>query len=224
MTAGIQIFNDSGYIQITESYRNMQYIGKGTIASFTDLLLPTNVLHIAFRCATSRVGVIYNGVDASTGQVRVRFATPTVGTVVTYYMFGYPTTKSGSMFEIYDGSGRLVFSDNNTYMKVLASQAGSITEANIYSGFSTSEGNTVATVATTAGLTTAVLLGSFISKLRVPVNSPAGIAIWGMAFTFNATSILAQTVFHYMTSPPADDNYWSVNLDYNFLVIDVTNL
>lgn len=224
MPAGIEIYNDNGYLQITDSYRNLQCTGKGTVKGYTDLYLPSDTLYYAFNCSTSRVGILYSNWDTTNNAHRVKFATTdNSDAMVTYYTFSYPTPIfSKGMFEVYDANSNLVFSDNGRYMKVIDSRSGTLNDSQFYKAESLTGGITIESINTPFGRTTAILPGLLPYRYRVP-NAPTGLAIWGAGFTFNNGSILFQTCCN-MVIFPSMDGYFSENPNYNFLVLDVTGL
>lgn len=136
MAAGIQVFNDSGNIQIDGDYLNLGLLAK--VATTTNLASNLGIPYvtyagtwiryttknkknlIALRCArpAAAVRTIDNG---TTYTYEIIVYNSPVGTAITVYEFGeMPTgmTSSGTGFEVYTADGLLAFSSNYRYMKV----------------------------------------------------------------------------------------------------------
>lgn len=145
MTAGIEIYNNNNILQITNQYRNLQFLGKGTIQctqlgmsssqwASNDIILTNTSEFLCFRPETNDVPVLLygrtflrNGVLNSRIAVANNASYPhlTNPITVTYYRFSLaPAVQKGNHFEVYDSAGELVFSDGASFMKVIASCKG----------------------------------------------------------------------------------------------------
>lgn len=122
MSTGIQIFNQTNQLQITDSYKNLQFLRKGSITNWNDyqatFSLPMSEV-VAFRTNNSDffwVGA--NGRTVNNGVARYELVQGNGN--VDYYVFGYANNPAGQYFEVRTPSGEVAFSDTGKYMKVMA--------------------------------------------------------------------------------------------------------
>lgn len=137
MPAGIQVFNDSGIVQIDGTYSNLQLIAKGTTTTTMQLLqyntqpngtyyYTTPVAFVSF-VANSPVFAVGGPVAASVISTSVSGSTWTVGVVTPagtasfdWYVFDQAATVGSNVgFQVFNDSGVLVFDAQAKYLKVL---------------------------------------------------------------------------------------------------------
>lgn len=136
MPAGLNVINTAGSIQITESFRNLQFLGADNISisgTWSTWVHTNNIMYqttndvafVAFRCTNGKFveKVSCRKSDATHNYI---YATAEIGATITVYKFGFPAVKAGSYFEVYNASGQLVFSDNNKFMKVISDYRGTL--------------------------------------------------------------------------------------------------
>jgi len=132
MAAGIQVFNDSNFIQIDGDYRNLEFKQKGSVNipgsnaaggggvvsyvtvsySGVDPVIAINSSGFSYASISSISGntytwMIYNG--------------ETSAQTVEYFIFAQPSSSSAgnSGIEIRDAAGSLVFDSNKRYLRVM---------------------------------------------------------------------------------------------------------
>lgn len=146
MPAGLQVFNNGGVLQITESYKNYLFESKLTLTGVINLVFPRNGWFyqivapndsmIAFRPSPGiDVGLYATTIGATT--TTYEFVSPTTGPdnpVCSFYIFSVtkspPSVKYG--LEIYAANGTLAFSSNNQYMKPIFTWSGQDYQADVY--------------------------------------------------------------------------------------------
>lgn len=231
MPAGIEIYNNSGILQITDKFRNLQYLDKivevrqaGSYYLF-DVQVGAEEL-VAFRVSPSTVTIspIYRGL---TGHLIFRVTPVNITATIELFRFGFveapPPQNSG--LEIYTEEGKLVFSSGLKYMKVVGHEIGTYNNQSLLSVTNHS-----------ADIKAAVLIGSryaFVFQIVEYIQSQEYWDIvtgWsGQGFTFNTDNVTTKdvdegTYFSSSTDGGYGANYIQAeNRDWNFLVIDVTN-
>jgi len=229
MSAGIEIINNTGNIQITERFRNLQFIQKKTISLIPsgstrkiDATLSSSTVVVAFKCSdgsNSPVGMYYNsGTDPTSVVFYASLGTSTVG--ITYYEFGYPVLALGSCFEIYNANSELVFSDNAKYLKVLGAYSGAVAISD-FNNLGIGVPHVIASYS--LGIPNiAVLFGSIARRWLHSYSTP-GFLYTNQTFVFNSTTLINQldVIGANAYNPTGYDSY---DLSYHFLIVDVTNL
>ena len=202
-----EVINSNGVIQITDAFKNLALVGKETATVTTTNTISFSSIQpsdlVAFRCN--------NGYPVATP-----FTTLNVGAEITIYRFNYPVVSRGNNFEVRNASGDVVFSDNEKYMKVVAS-ASDVTDVH-----SLSVDQVITTVYHPSNLTTAVLAGSILSASICIPN------VWrhySQCFTFSSGVITSTWKLMGADVVPGGFPYIDITQNgYNFLVLDVTNL
>lgn len=182
MPVGIEIRNNSGFIQIDGAYRNLAFDRKGTMTT-DNVAVDTSYGTIALTGlsgfpavmvqSTAGAYAIVTGFSGSSCNVTIVAKGP-VGTSVTYYVFTPPTVTPSYGFEIRNAAGEVVFTAAHKYMKVVGEISGSA---------STSSADS-ATVTMPAGRTYAVLASTRPAANRAINQSPSPpfIDYWSYAF------------------------------------------
>lgn len=215
MSAGIQIINDSGTIQITESYNNLQLVEKATVSTPCTLYFGKDDI-IAFRSSSGWATVFLNPIII--GELKKYNFRSSSGSI-TYYRFSHNSNIEGHFFEVYNATGGIVFSDGCSHMKVLGQSSGSYV-----GGKSTTAGATITSFSHSTSKTTAIIAGSVsFAMYWANSNNQHPTTIMQQAFSFNFGSIIS------LYSIMENNNYGSESTRYgvpyyDFLVIDVTNL
>lgn len=227
MSAGIEIYNTNGHIQITESFKNLQFLGKASFTISTKyitapytVILPSNVKFIAFSCSNS--GSLYgtllqiylNGDGTSTAQFGGKN-----GLTITYYMFGYPITNSGNSFEVYNAVNELVFSDNAKYMKVVGMVNGLCSTSNYGNVLNTPY---IVNSFAYSGITPAILLGCY-SLYEQHDDNGSGYLFMDQFFRFTTSSIISELAVKAINGY-CNGGLYTFKPNYNYLIIDVTGL
>jgi hypothetical protein len=142
MPAGLEIINDSGTIQITESRANPVLIQKGTITTVTNTFSgapsATSMATFSFTRPntstypmlairpTGLTGLVGIGPPTSLTWTWTFLSAQAVGTTIEYWLFDFkPTLTSSKLFEIYDSAGTLAFSLAEKPMRIRTVLSGS---------------------------------------------------------------------------------------------------
>lgn len=207
MAAGLEVTNANGVIQVTSDYKNLQYVGKGTV-SFSNHLASSLVGDygevVAFKVNDPSQwgltpGRIYSGMSNTTFLSQANSSAS-----ITYYRFKFSNISAGNYFEVYNPSGERCFSDASRFMKVIGFTEG--TYANPVT-FSHGYGNNAAVI---VGKISSSYnpLGSFVVPALHLYNFSSGLITMQNQYVANG----------YIPMPYRDYKY------YYFLVIDVTGL
>lgn len=214
MSAGLEILNDNGHIQITEKFRNLQFLGKGTttirnnrpgyywgetVIDFDD----NETKFIAFRSSSW----VESYTSTKNNRIYCSF-TGEPGTVITYYRFGYPVPIRGNYLEVYDSLDRLVFSDNSKYMKVIDFFTGTWDQKEGYVNKHKK------------GITPAILVGQSVYHVVV---GRGFVGVWTQAFEFKDDCIKTYLAVDAGEASPGEE-YSFGNFDFSYLILDVTGL
>ena len=243
MVSGVEIYNDSGVIQITSKFRNLQYLGKVeltipannilSLSSKVEIPVEIGTEWVAFKCSNDKYivdAIVYASPYDGSKLVVVKGR---IGANVTCYKFGFPSTP-GKYFEVYNELAELIFSDTAKYMKILESRNGSYTQAEFDASVLFVGSEIEAQVPTVTGTINipsgkdVAIMGQLASYCwREYVNGKyAGQWLWDVSqvFTFNASTI----TYGLKTHDYNDYKGYGIGLVmkpyYNFLVIDVTGL
>lgn len=234
MAAGITVYNDTNTVQISENLGTFQFLGKGTVnpgtpqypigsssypGGFGVTLTFAIGEIIAIKTTTGHwcSAWVTNYIDNSVQNIRF------IGSdTITYYRFGYGTgiIPSGHSFEVYDGSGVLIFSDTEKSLKVLQGLSG------YYSGL-WGRGNNdqlINTINYDSNKSPAIVLGD--SCRAYGYNGSVGyIFLQELAFNFNSSGVI--TTLNKIVENVNTGYDLQVVMKYpyyNYLVVDVTNL
>lgn len=207
MAAGLEVLNANGILQVTSDYKNLQFIGKGTVSvtSFLDASLIGDAGEvIAFRVnEADKWGLtpprIYTG--QSTTKFAVKYGT---SATITYYRFKYTGIAAGNYFEVYNAAGERCFSDSAPFMRVIGFNSGP-------------DCSNAVTVSHATSITAAVVA----CKLSSRYNPLGGSAILA-AQMFNFASGVVTAENHVESGLPGLPYYGYKN--YAFLTLDVTGL
>jgi len=202
MSAGIEVYNNSGVLQITDQFKNLQFREKDTVSLTNenlgtsdwysaDIILSDTQEFLCFNVNTIDVPVLlYGRTFLRDNVLRSRIATKvapgtTPNVSVNYYRFGYATVPRGNFFEVRNASGEMVFSDAARFMQVIAGRNGTETREIAYTDIppghsdSTSAwwgvyGYTLHSVSIPTGKTVAVLLGTnlYTTYMTVGYENP----------------------------------------------------
>lgn len=141
MNAGLKVYNSNNTLQLDSTYTNFSFLGKGTFTfgSSNEALNPTVDINfnknelIAF-CVTKQGTAIgfYQDPVTSGDTTTYKMVTNISGTTVEYFRFGAQpgVCPPGNFFEVFDANGNRIYSDTNTYMKVLGFYSGTFTPTN----------------------------------------------------------------------------------------------
>lgn len=214
MAAGIEIYNNKNVIQVTDNLRNLTLIEKGTISSGNILTCKDTEL-IALRCENGKyVGV---GVMPSVYIAGGITYTKVVGTgTITYYKFGDRDVNPGNYFEVRNENGKIMFSDNDKYMKVIGSNTGISRTSPPFAG-------PIDSVVIPQNRIAAVVIGK--SCLTLGFSDGANYymrSIYAQYFNFSENAITSTYEMDYNSGYPA--NTYVVSSSYSYLVVDVTGL
>ena len=134
MPAGLQVFTDSGAIQIDEEYRNFVYDGTGfataqpinggpaiqylTLAANSLLAIrttngPSSDGYSAYACAQP--------ISFANGQIQYRFISGTQNTPIQWYAFrlSNPSDSLGYGMDVFNSAGEMVFTSSRPPLRVL---------------------------------------------------------------------------------------------------------
>lgn len=125
MTAGLQIINDNGVVQLDENYFNLEFKNKFQYAIATGI----NQYAIATNgdgnevVAVGETGVGYVNIARTAANQIVITTFATAATTLTFYVFGTPdqTATANAGMQIFNSAGQITFSATQNYMRVVAS-------------------------------------------------------------------------------------------------------
>lgn len=220
MSHAIEVINDNGIIQITNSFKNLQLVGKGTVNSWESLTFNKDDV-VAIRIDSGWVG-LYHNPRIINNDVIMTFVSNI--NPITYYKFSYADVINpiSNYFEVRDSFGKIIFSDTLQPMKVINS-VNSVTGAEGYNKGYMSDGRFICSVSHPPDKKTAVVVGDLAMQIVISTFAPENLArLLEQTFSFNVGSV---------------DSYWRIFKEnkysgqstitfpnYNFLVLDVTNL
>lgn len=215
MTAGIEVFNTKGSLQITEGYKTIHLMDKFTIGNDGHVPFTAGNL-IAFRAEGNGWATIYPGyideLGAISGNLHFRSTVP-----ITIYKFGYITLPHGNFLEIYDANGNLTFTDGAPPLRVITPVSGAFT---IWGR--ESNGAQISVTPHSPDYKAAVVLGTSSSMVGFyNTEGTYGKFNATMGFTFNANNVTSNVVVlrDYDRVINQETRYPS----YNFMLVDVTN-
>lgn len=245
MSAGLEVYNTNNFLQITDSFRNLQFLGKETItvgsnnspficSAYSSVVPFTDTKMLAFRCTNGkrvqRVAISKNTVN-NTDWVDVYAE---AGAIVTVYKYGFPAVKTGAYFEVYNSAGALVFSDNNKYMKVLGMYSGTTTIATDYTPIITDwsgSGTIVKTprilksVAVSSTITTAVIPSQTTYYWdRYPATTGQDTREYEQYWTFSSTTVDTGIIYSTYNEYQGLSSGTIFKDRYDYLIVDVTGL
>jgi hypothetical protein len=140
MPAGLQIFNDSGTIQIDENWKNFGFrqtvdvgisITLPTLNPYViyDLVVPGQNAMVAHRSSTFAGMIMSSNFDGTNYRFKFLFippnATGTHSETVRFWVFDVPPSSGFSSvgLEVFNGSGERVFHSDMSVMKISGVQA-----------------------------------------------------------------------------------------------------
>ena len=243
MSSGLEVYNNNGVLQITDKFKNIQFLSKTTAtintqnkeyytntvpnSGYCTVALPqiTNTFY-ALRCEDSNPITWFVSYPVLSYPPMV-FGAPTlvvIGTLnstVTIYTFGWDNIPSGEHFEVKNSSGELVFSDKAKFMKIIDSYSGVRT-----ADFSRSQAETVlGTTNHLSAIKTAVFLGGYCFQEDLDWHGEYTGYECILSFVFNSTSTIGNYHKHYDTnSVNYYYHYRNYDLNYSYSVVDVTGL
>lgn len=118
MTAGLQVHNSSGVLQIDETFKNLVFIQKGTLPAGS----PGSPGTLTLSGRATPVLVLAGSTPAIIWSVSSSGGTYTYtvyGGTDTYYLFDVPPAPSlhGFGLQVFDASGNCAFDSNRKYMR-----------------------------------------------------------------------------------------------------------
>lgn len=223
MTAGIQIFNDSGTVQFDQDYTNLALKTKGT---FTIGSPGYTTVQVA-NCKTPLVAVILAGSFAvfqwfSADGTTLNFSVSgTVGAAVTYYVFDQPGAPANYGLVVYRADGSVAFDATKQYARIVGVLAGTSFTDNAGT-YSYPAGRTYALIVGKPGRYTEVVTNTVGTFPNLKYNRDT--TEKGSRFTLNGTQVtissISETTTDYDVGPGVfyinDSSSWSV------IVADVT--
>jgi len=130
MTAGLQVFNTSNFIQVDQDYTNLCLTNKGVsttsaqaggyVGSYFDIVVPQNKF-MAVKCLYP-IALESTIISGTSRIYRYRLPSAPAGTQVNTYEFGPFDGVSAANYglEIFKSDGSLAFSSSKNYMRVQA--------------------------------------------------------------------------------------------------------
>lgn len=210
MGSGIEIYNNSNTLQITDMFNNLQFISKGTVGNGGSVTTLLNEI-LAFRCDDGHWFSIFP--DKSFTSTTVTTPISSNGTVY-WYKFGFTNNLTGNHFEVRKSDGTIAFSDSSHYMKVLDSKAG-LKNGTDYTHALYPQATTPYTSEKKVGVV-AGILSSYLFFQDMGRTS----TVTRLMFLFNSSLLSSSYVNYDVTS----QSFPQISNSYNYLVIDVTNL
>lgn len=123
MTAGLQIINDSGIVQLDENYFNLEFKHKfqyAIAAGVNQYVIATNgygneVVDIG------ETGVGYVNISRTAAKQITITTFANSATTLTFYVFGTPdqVATGNAGLQIFNGTGQITFSCSRNYMRVI---------------------------------------------------------------------------------------------------------
>lgn len=136
MTAGLWIKNDSGTIQIDETWRNYGLRAKGTVTTTSDSTFTTSLFTITVA-GTNPLIAIYSTTNwiilqvtkSGSNTVFTGLCSGAAGTSITYYWFDVMTAVSGQTdgLNIWNEAGQLVFTSARPPLRIVDFLSGTVT-------------------------------------------------------------------------------------------------
>ena len=240
MAVGGEFYTDSGILQVTAEYKNLQLVSKGNITlkqqtnNYSASVDTGEGKIIAFRIPAGR------SVDTLPYKEGSWFYHPFDGLgdlLVTYYIFDFANIPPGRYFEVKNENEEVCFSDTAKFMKVLSSGSGVVSDGHSFAWPGSSEEWVFGEYATTSPDNVAVVVGKAPTRTDVVSDddetgtggSRVNINYFGPAVDFSSTGIkLSVDGDHLLYSYYLGDmsiptrNY--IQGRYNYLILDVTNL
>ena len=125
MTAGLQIINDSGVVQLDENYFNLEFKNKFQYAIATGINQYTITTggYGNEVVAVGETGVGYVNIARTASNKIVITTFSTAATTLTFYVFGTPdqTATANAGMQIFNSAGQITFSATQNYMRVVHS-------------------------------------------------------------------------------------------------------
>lgn len=125
MTAGLQIINDSGIVQLDENYFNLEFKNKFQYAIATGVnqyTITTNGYGNEV-VAVGETGNGYVSISRTAANQIIITTFATAATTLTFYVFGTPdqTATANAGMQIFNSAGQITFSATQNYMRVVHS-------------------------------------------------------------------------------------------------------
>lgn len=237
MPSGLVVYNDANTVQIDETYRNFTMIRKGTVTTYT----PSNeALEIALN---SRFDIVVTGTrplvaihttgfyflqqitkSGSTHTFRyIHYGAP--GTVVTYYVFDMASSTQTANFGlvIRNANNEVTFASESGPLRIVDVKVGDqATGENYMAG----EVTNLQTYNFGTGKTYATVFGHF--GYRWNLVGPGGVSpssFYSANTRLRTTSTGVEQALVWLRKPYMSGSgiRQGMNLDYQFMVIDVSN-
>lgn len=224
MRAGINIINQSGQIQVTDSYKNLQFLRKGEITvamannwEYTLVTSPAEI--VAFR-SVDFFSFKSNGRAVVNGTIKNELILGN-GSLY-YYVFGHASNTAGNYFEVRNANGEVNFSDTGRYMKVADFR----------------HSDSAPLVAASSTMLSSTYPNCFLQfdtynfdASKVIAVSPAINTVNNYAFYAQYFEYYPDLIFEFHSGKIVHevDHYWTwthgaMNVAHNYLAIDVTGL
>lgn len=222
MPEGIQVYNDSGILQIDGTFRNLSLISTGSIlcnntsteipATYGDVVVPNSTSPLlAFPGIGNGVTCTVISVSGSNRTFRV-FYEGNVSVTIPYYVFDVPdSTPTTFGLQVYNSSGQLCFDAAKKYMRVLDFYTNNPVFPNSVS--KTYPGKTVALIPTTYSR-------GVVGVIPMPTRYQWSVA-WGRIIGSNQLDLHFGSVF--ISTSGSGDPLTGGNPQNGWLVIDITN-
>lgn len=124
MGAGLQIFSDSGFVQIDADYSNYVLVAKGTVTcgpreTGYGVDISSNRKNSIIAIRSGSFAAVFNSLDGASNVVH-KIVSESNGAVIDYWIFAAdPPAPTNNGFEVYNAQGQVVFSANGKYLKLL---------------------------------------------------------------------------------------------------------
>ncbi len=231
-SAGEQIFNENGVLQLTDKYINIQLIDKRTYTlnanggyTISDFE-PKDHCVFAYRAETPgtrfRANLVFPIIPP---YPPVKYGSPSISingapnSDVTVYRFQYADIPAGNFFEIRDSNGTIVFSDAAKFMKIIDQKIGTY-PASWSAWIPVGQQVTIAATDHPTNIKTAVVIGN------MSFQTMSGNYMAYQFFEFEADQVRAIWASTYW-GPFTPNPYWTFarcSPYYDYMVIDVTDL
>jgi hypothetical protein len=230
MTAGLTVYNTNNVLQVSDSIPCLQFVQKGTASPGQTVSISADyVLAVSTTPGNWCCTGIYMPISSS------NIATYSIlgSSTVTWYAFSMSPTNTGHYLEIYDESGKLVFSDGNLPMKVVDFHNGNL--GNFSDGYP-HNGATLSTTNIPSGKVYAVVYGQKCFLETGSNGNPGDFHTLfpGATFAANSVNIIFESVFvshtkysYYVgSSTPRIDgcDLMAYSKVYQYMIVDVTGL
>lgn len=236
MATGFQITNQSGNIQIDDSFRNLIFKRKGVAYANTVLDMYTAYIEsepdefIAISCKQNDIFAPRQQFITLENKNLLIVGCMYKGCQVDYYIFGYiDNPKLGNCIEVKNSSGKTVFTDNEKFMVVVASECGTEIRGN-----DPTNNFIIKTTLTPLGRKLALIPGAMVRTVKGKYYTPGdpghptGEDDEGWLISFFATQAFSfhlsnlESIYLQVLIGNQHPTIVGKVTQYNYLIIDVT--